>query len=79
MTAIAKKICAKALQLSESDRAELAYTLILSLDSESDADAESAWGAELTRRLEEIESGKAAGVPVGEMFAAIKEKYSSRR
>ncbi|HWB59988.1 MAG TPA: addiction module protein [Chthoniobacteraceae bacterium] len=76
MTEHAEKICAEALRLSESERAQLAHDLILSLDNGSDADAETAWDAELARRLEEIESGKAVGVPAEEVFAAIKARYS---
>lgn len=73
MTAIAEKIQAEALQLSEKERAELAHALILSLDSESDPDAESAWDAELARRLEEIESGKAKTISIEEFFAPRKK------
>lgn len=76
MTAIAAKIEAEALQLSEKERAELAYRLILSLDEESDSDAEAAWDAELERRMKSIESGESAGRPVEDVLAEIKAKYS---
>jgi putative addiction module component (TIGR02574 family) len=53
------KIRSEALHLKESERAELAYSLVKSLDGPADADAESAWDAEILRRLAEIDSGTA--------------------
>ena len=40
-------------------RAELAHSLVGSLDGPADADAESAWDAEMLRRLGEIDAGTA--------------------
>lgn len=34
------------------------------------------WGAELARRVAEIESGRANGVPVELALAALRDKYS---
>ena len=53
------KVRTEALSLSQSERAELAYSLVVSLDGAADADAESAWEAEILRRLGEIEAGTA--------------------
>jgi putative addiction module component (TIGR02574 family) len=53
------KVRSDALRLSEAERAELAHSLVLSLDSPVDADAESAWHAEVLRRLIEIDAGTA--------------------
>jgi putative addiction module component (TIGR02574 family) len=69
MTATAAKIHEEALRLSETERAQLAHDLILSLDTETDPDAEAAWDAELARRAQEIESGKAKTVSAEEFFA----------
>ncbi|NJO41332.1 MAG: addiction module protein [Cyanobacteria bacterium CRU_2_1] len=41
-------------QLSMQERAELAYFLIHSLDEAVDDDVETAWDAELIRRMKEI-------------------------
>lgn len=47
-----------ALTLPDKERAELASSLIDSLDPTVDADAEMAWQEEIARRLEEVESGR---------------------
>jgi putative addiction module component (TIGR02574 family) len=54
-----EKVRTEALSLSEAERAELAHNLVASLDGPADADAESAWDAEILRRLAEIDSGTA--------------------
>ena len=54
-----EKIRTEALSLPEADRAELAHNLVASLDGRSDPDAESAWDAEIVRRLAEIDAGTA--------------------
>jgi putative addiction module component (TIGR02574 family) len=56
---ILEKVRSEALSLSEAERAELAHSLIASLDGPSDVDAGSAWDAEILRRLAEIDSGTA--------------------
>ena len=75
MTEIAERLKAELLNLSTEDRAELAYTLIRSLDEDDDADAEAAWQAELERRWEQMESGKVAGEPAASVFAELRKKY----
>jgi putative addiction module component (TIGR02574 family) len=47
-----------ALQLPPEARGALAGRLIDSLDTEVDPDVEAAWDAEITRREQEIESGR---------------------
>lgn len=54
-----EKVRSEALNLPEAERAELAYNLVISLDGTLDADVESAWDAEIVRRLSEIDSGTA--------------------
>lgn len=54
-----EKVRSDALHLSESERAELAYDLMTSLDGPADPDAEKAWDTEILRRLAEIDSGTA--------------------
>ena len=57
------KVLKEALKLPESARAALAGSLIDSLDSEVDEDAEQAWHAEIARRLDKSNSGSATRVP----------------
>ena len=54
-----EKIRSEALDLSESERAELAHNLVASLDGPPDPDVEKAWDTEILRRLAEIDSGTA--------------------
>lgn len=54
-----EKVRSDALRLSEAERADLARTLIASLDGPADPDVESAWDAEILRRVAEIENGTA--------------------
>ena len=63
-----REIESKALQLPPKERAWLAQRLISSLDSESDRDAEQAWLEEAERRLDELESGKVAGISAEQVF-----------
>lgn len=58
MTQEATEVLQRALALSEEERAELASTLIDSLDTVLDPNAESAWQEEIARRAEELRSGK---------------------
>jgi putative addiction module component (TIGR02574 family) len=52
-----EKVRSEALRLSEEERAELAHSLVSSLDGPADADAASAWDKEILRRLSEIDAG----------------------
>ena len=53
------KLRSDALSLPEAERAELAHTLVKSLDSPPDPDAGEAWEREIARRLAEIDAGTA--------------------
>jgi putative addiction module component (TIGR02574 family) len=76
MTETAEKLKIELSQLSTKERAELAYFLIHSLDDEVDYDVESVWDIELTRRMQEINSGIASGKPASQVFVELREKYS---
>jgi putative addiction module component (TIGR02574 family) len=51
------------LALSEEERAELASSLIDSLDSTIEEGAEDAWDREIARRIADLDSGRAKTVP----------------
>jgi putative addiction module component (TIGR02574 family) len=53
----------KAMTLPLEARAELACSLIDSLDQVVDEDAEIAWQQEVARRMDEISSGKVKTIP----------------
>jgi putative addiction module component (TIGR02574 family) len=59
----AQELLKKALALPERERADLAGSLIESLDQTVDENAEAAWQEEIARRLEEVRSGKAKTTP----------------
>lgn len=56
MTQQANELLQRALALSDEERAELASTLIDSLDAILDPNAEAAWQEEIARRAEELKS-----------------------
>ncbi len=56
-----------ALDLPESERAELARDLLESLDGTPDRDAAEAWEVEILRRLDQIDNGTAKLVDREEM------------
>ncbi|MHB8898409.1 MAG: addiction module protein [Thermoguttaceae bacterium] len=62
MEPAARQLFDSALNLPDSERAELAARLIESLDKRVDDDLDVAWGEEITRRFEELDTGKVAGV-----------------
>jgi len=63
MTQQASELLQKALSLSEQERADLACSLIDSLDPSVDAGAADAWDKEIARRIADLDSGKAKTVP----------------
>jgi putative addiction module component (TIGR02574 family) len=64
----------KALALSEEERAELAASLLQSLDQGSDEDAEAAWRKEIDRRLEKLNSGEAQTISWDEVQSQMAER-----
>jgi putative addiction module component (TIGR02574 family) len=63
----ASELLKKALALPDKDRAELAASLIDSLDATVDDDAEAAWQEEIAHRLNDIETGKVKPIPWDEV------------
>jgi putative addiction module component (TIGR02574 family) len=59
VTKSAENLLREALQLPESERAEIAAKLIQSLEPEADADVDAAWAAEIERRCAALDSGEA--------------------
>ena len=67
----------EALELSSSERAELAHLLIASLDEEAledPAEVERAWGEEIERRLVEYHSGTVQPIPAADVFAEARAR-----
>jgi putative addiction module component (TIGR02574 family) len=69
-----------ALQLSEDERIVLAGQLLESVAPPSgDAEWTEEWGAEVTRRWQELESGAVQAVPWTEVDRQLREMIAQRR
>ena len=62
MTSQADELLEAAMKLPPEERAELAASLLLSLEETTDEDAANAWRAEVENRLEELDSGQVRAV-----------------
>jgi putative addiction module component (TIGR02574 family) len=63
MSEEATELLKKALTLPLEERAELASSLMESLDLIQDEDVEAAWQEEIARRIEDLRTGRAKTVP----------------
>jgi putative addiction module component (TIGR02574 family) len=70
----ASELLQKALSLSKEERAELAGSLLESLDASVDQAAEAAWNEEIARRIEDLDSGKAKTTP----WEVVRSRISSK-
>ena len=66
MTQEAAELLKKALSLPVSERADLAGSLIESLDETHDPSVEAAWDEEVQRRMADIDSGKVKPISLEE-------------
>jgi putative addiction module component (TIGR02574 family) len=76
---LAARTVAEILALPEQERADLARQLIASLDTGSDAGAETEWHEVLDRRGREIEQGTVACRAVNEVVDGLRAKLNARR
>jgi len=67
-----KKIESELMKLSPRTRARLVKRLLSSLDGEPESDSEESWIAEATHRDEELQSGKAKGIPAETVFKKVR-------
>jgi len=67
MTSDAKELLEKALALPDNQRAEIAGTLLASLDAGEDPDVDSAWQQEIARRAEELRDRRVDAIPWAEV------------
>jgi putative addiction module component (TIGR02574 family) len=74
MSSEAKDILRTALNLEPNERAELAASLIASLDPKKDEDVEGAWAEEIKRRIEQIDKGEVRLIPSDEVMRAMRER-----
>jgi putative addiction module component (TIGR02574 family) len=72
----------RALGLQESERAELAHHLLLSLEPDVDGpdpDHQAAWAAEIEARLRDVEQGRATLIPWEEVKARLRQPLARDR
>ena len=74
MASVLTELKEKAAQVSEAERAELALSLIESLDGPADPDVEEAWRVEIERRSGQIERGEVQLIPGDEVFARLRRR-----
>ena len=74
MNTESKKLLRSALALPEADRAKIAASLIHSLDTETDDDVDAAWAAEIQRRIDSIDNGKAKLVPWDDVMREMRDR-----
>lgn len=79
MRGSAKKVLKEALELTEKQRADLAYNLLRSLDGKKDPGVEEAWNATLAERVDELESGAVRAIPGDEVHRRIQKVLARRR
>lgn len=72
MSSLIDELSRKAQSLTTEERVRLAEELLSSVQ-ESDDEIEAAWGREIKRRLDEVQTGNAKLVPAEEVFAEIRD------
>jgi putative addiction module component (TIGR02574 family) len=78
MSNAAAKILQEALQLSDRDRANLAVSLIDSLDPSIDSDWEAAWDLEIAQRTKELDEGTVQTIPWEEVRRKLRGRLDGR-
>jgi putative addiction module component (TIGR02574 family) len=71
-----ERVRSEALDLPESERAELAQNLVASLDGPAEPDVEKVWDAEILRRLTEIDAGTAKLIDRQEFSRRMRDRMS---
>lgn len=74
MSSVLSDLKKKAFQLSEQERAELALSLIESLDGPPDPDVDRAWRKEIERRVGQVQRGEVQLIPAEEVFARVRRR-----
>jgi len=71
MTQRSLELLQQALTLTEEERADLAASLLNSLDAFPDPEAESLWQEEVSRRASDLDSGEAKTIPWQEVQSQV--------
>lgn len=79
MSAEAKALIDKALQLGEEERLDVIDSLIASLDASRQAEVRTAWANEVARRADEIDRGVVELAPADEVLATVRRELAELR
>ena len=79
MSPNAQRLLDEARRLPPDEREWLAESLLIGDESMSVAEVESAWDAEIKRRLDEIDSGAVKMIPGDEVLARMDARLRARR
>ena len=79
MSRKAEKVLEEALTLSPPERADLAASLLDSLDEQEDEGVEQAWAREIERRIQEVESGAVKMIPWSEARRRLRARLDAAR
>lgn len=79
MSPNAQRLLDEARQLPPEEREWLAEFLLIGDENVSAADVESAWDAEIKRRLDEIDSGAVKMIPGEEVLARMDARLKAKR
>lgn len=71
MTEKARQIVEMALELDFKERNEVISQLLASIDEPVDDEADSAWDAEIARRVQALEAGSAKTMPASEALSKL--------
>ncbi len=75
----AETLLTLALDLPESDRAEIAAALLESLEPPAEADVETAWREEVARRVAAIDAGEVQMIPWEQVREELFTRLNERR
>ena len=74
MNTESQQLLQSVLALPDSDRAEIAASLIRSLDEDVDEDVDAAWALEIQRRIQSIDRGEVKLVPWDDVMREMRER-----
>ncbi len=77
--ATAMTIEQEAMRMTPRRRLRLAEKLMVSVDGFATREISQAWDEEIEKRVEEIQSGKAQGIPADEVMAAARNQLREAR
>jgi putative addiction module component (TIGR02574 family) len=78
MSKKSEKLLEEALTLTPEERAEVAATLLESLDEQEDEAVEEAWVMEIEKRIREVESGHVKTVPWSEVRRRLRKAINAQ-